>query len=272
MAFARPAQSRRLQLASLDAHILDWPGEDPPILLLHPNRTNARVWDFVVEHSILKNRFIAPDARGHGLSAYPEQGYGYADYLEDLGALLDTLGIAQAHLVGAATGGNLALLLASESRQRVASLVVVDPGVSLDPHLSLMVREQMVREFRFPSLAEARARMPFSALWSAAMKDHYSKHSFHDLGNGEVEWRYFPPAVVETEHLLETPIWDRIAVRCPTLAIRGAGSAVFPLANMQRLCALIPGATSAEIAADHRVSQDNPRALATLIDSFIGGL
>ena len=104
------------------------------------------------------------------------------------------------------------------------------------------------------------------------MKDHYSKHSFHDLGNGEVEWRYFPPAVVETEHLLETPIWDRIAVRCPTLAIRGAGSAVFPLANMQRLCALIPGATSAEIAADHRVSQDNPRALATLIDSFIGGL
>ena len=270
MTLTRPAQSRRIQIASLDAHILDWPGDDPPILLLHPNRTNARVWDFVVEHSALNNRFIAPDARGHGLSAYPQQGYGYVDYLGDLRALLDALGIAKAHVVGAATGGNLALLLASESPERVASLVLVDPGVSLDPRLSLKVREQMVREFRFPSMAEARARMPFSARWSEAMKDHYSGHSFREVGNGEVEWRYFPPGVVETEHLLETPIWDRVMVCCPTLAIRGAGSEVFPAANMQRLCALIPGSTSAEIEADHRVSQDNPGALAALIDAFIG--
>ena len=270
MIFTRPAHSMRVPLASLDTHVLDWQGVDPPILLLHPNRTNARVWDFVVDYSSLKNRFLAPDARGHGLSGYPQQGYGYADYQGDLRALLDRLGVARVHLVGAATGGNLALLLASESPDRVASLIVVDPGVSLDPHLSRQVRDQMVREFRFPSLAEARARMPFSDIWSEAMKDHYSTHSFRALGNGEVEWRYFPPGVVETEHLLETPIWDRIAVRCPTLAIRGAGSAVFPVANMQRLCSLIPGAASAEIAADHRVSQDNPRALAALIDTFIG--
>ena len=270
MPFTRPAQSIRIRTASLDTHVLDWPGEDPPILLLHPNRTNARVWDFVVEHCALGKRFIAPDARGHGLSDYPLQGYGYADYLDDLRALLDNLGIEKAHVVGAATGANLALLLASESPQRVASLVAVDPGVSLDPRLSLRVREQMVREFRFSSLSEARARMPFSDRWSEAMKDHYSSHSFRDVGAGTVESRYFPPGVVETEHLLETPIWDRIKVRCPTLVVRGAGSEVFPPANMQRLCALIPGAASAEIDADHRVSQDNPRALAALIDRFIG--
>ena len=195
MAFTRPAQSRRIQMASVDTHILGWPGEDKPILLP-----------------------------------------------------------------------------ASENPARVASLVVVDPGVSLDPQLSLKVREQMVREFRFPSFAEAPARMPFSARWSEAMKGHYSCDSFREVGNGEVEWRYFPPGVGATEHLLETPICDRIAVRCPTLAIRGAGSAVFPLANMQRLCALIPGSSSAEIEADHRVSQDNPRALAALMDRFMGGL
>lgn len=269
MSFTRPAQSLRVRLPALQVHTLDWPGASAPILLLHPNRTNARVWDFVVEHSGLGNRFVAPDARGHGLSDYPAAGYGYADYLDDLRALLDALGIERAHVVGAATGGNLALLLASESPERVASLVVVDPGVSLDPELSRQVREQMVREYRFASLAEARDRMPFSRLWSDAMKDHYSRHSFRATGDGGVEWRYFPPGVVETEHLLETPIWDRLAVRCPTLAIRGAGSAVFPQANMERLCALIPGARGGVIDADHRVSQDNPRALAALIDNFI---
>lgn len=276
MNFARPARSARVRLPRLDVHYLDWAERAPagaaPVLLLHPNRTNARVWDFVVDHSLLPNRFLAPDARGHGLSDYPESGYGYAEYLGDLIGLLDSLGIARVHVVGAATGGNLGLLLASEAPERVASLVVVDPGVSLDPELSRRVREQMVREFRFASLAEARARMPFSARWSEAMKDHYSAHSFRALDGGAVEWRYFPPGVVETEHLLETPIWDRIAVRCPTLAIRGAGSAVFPRANMERLCALIPGARGAEIDADHRVSQDNPVDLASMIDRFVGSL
>ena len=87
MNFTRPTQSTRVPLASLDTHVLDWQGVDPPILLLHPNRTNARVWDFVVEYSGLKNRFLAPDACGHGLSGYPQQGYGYADYPGDLRAL-----------------------------------------------------------------------------------------------------------------------------------------------------------------------------------------
>ena len=269
MNFTRPAHSRHARCRGLDFHYLDWPGNGVPVLMLHPNRTNARVWDFVVERSKLANRFVAPDARGHGLSAYPQTGYDYTDYLDDIRALLDHLGVARVHVVGAATGGNLGLLLASESPERVASLVVVDPGVSLDPEISRKVREQMVREFRFSSLAEARQRMPFSNLWSDAMKDHYSRHSFRTLDSGELEWRYFPPGVVETEHLLETPIWDRIRVNCPTLAVRGAGSAVFPAENMLRLCALIPGATGVEIDADHRVSQDNPAGLASLIDDFI---
>lgn len=272
--FDRPAQSHMQTLAHLRLHTLDWPGTGIPVLLLHPNRTNARVWDFVVDHSTLPNRFIAPDARGHGLSDYPAQGYGYADYLDDLRALLVALVIPRVHLVGAATGGNLALLLASESPHLVASVAVVDPGISLDPAISAAVQAQMLREFRFASLADARARMPFSEHWSEDMKTHYSQHSVCATGEAgdEVQWRYHPAGVVETEHLLETPIWDRIAVRCPTLAVRGTQSSVFPRHNMERLCQLIPGARSAEIEADHRVSQDNPRALAQLIDGFISAL
>jgi len=269
-AFKRPARSVRIPLPQLGLHWLDWPGQGTPIVLLHPNRTNARVWDFVVEHSALPNRFLAPDARGHGLSDYPAEGYGYDDYLDDLRACFDALDLGPVHLVGAATGGNLALLLATQDPARVASLTVVDPGLSLDPAISHAVREQMVREFSFGSLDEARARMPFSDHWSDGMKDHYSRHSFRSLAAGRVEWRYFPPGVVATEAMLEAPIWDCIDVRCPTLVVRGTRSAVFPRTTMDRLCASIPGARSAEVEADHRVSQDNPQALAALLDGFIG--
>lgn len=269
MPLTRPAQSRRLRLSSIDAHFLDWPGDAPPIVLLHPNRTNARVWDHVVEHSRLRQRFIAPDARGHGLSSYPEKGYGYDDYLGDLSALVAALDLGPVHLVGAATGGNLALLWASLHPAAVRTVTVVDPGLSLDPAISRAVREQMVREFRFDSLEQARARMPFSQHWSEEVREHYSRHSFERTSDGRFQWRYHPPGVVETEHLLETPIWDRIDVRCPLLAIRGKASAVFTPERMAELCRRVPGARSTEIDADHRVSQDNPAGLATLLDDFL---
>ena len=111
----------------------------------------------------------------------------------------------RAHIVGAATGGNLALLFATRWPERVHTLTVIDPGLALDPALSARVREQMVREFQFASLAAARAQMPFSARWSEAMKDHFSRYSFEPLADGTVEWRYHRPAVVATERPRRAP-------------------------------------------------------------------
>ena len=281
MPLTKIARSGRVQLTRLTLHHLDWPAAtaeaaaEPPIVLLHPNRTNARVWDYVVEHSTLPNRWLAPDQRGHGRSDYPESGYQLDDYVTDLVELLDALGVARAHFLAAATGGNIALLVAAQHPERVASLTVVDPGLSLDPAISHAVRDQMTLEFRFPSLAEARALMPFSAHWSEEMKEHYARHSFAPVGGGdradgdEVEWRYFIPGVIETEAALEPDMWHRIHVCCPLLAIRGAESKVFDETRMARLKAIVPACETLAIAADHRVSQDNPQALAAAVDDFI---
>ncbi|MGI9657446.1 MAG: alpha/beta fold hydrolase [Gaiellaceae bacterium] len=269
MPITRAATSSELDLGSIRLHLLDWQGSEPPILLLHPNRTNARVWDFVVEHSTLGNRFLAPDQRGHGLSDYPEAGYRYEHYMADLLALLDELGVQRAHVVGAATGGNIALLLASDHGSRVESLTVIDPGLSLDPAINQRVQTQIAREHTFVSLADARARMPFSERWSDEMKEHYARYSFAIADDGSATWRYHVPGVAETEHMLETPIWDRLTVNCPTLAIRGAESEVFPTHNLEKLCEVVPQTQRLEIDADHRVTQDNPRELAAALDSFI---
>ncbi len=269
VALAKPATSREADLSAIRLHYLDWEGRDPPVLLLHPNRTNARVWDFVVEHSTLPNRFLAPDQRGHGLSDYPEEGYLYEDYIADILALLDELGVPRVHVVGAATGGNIALLLASDHGGRVETLTVIDPGLSLDPAINRRVQTQIANEYRFDSLEEARARMPFSDRWSDEMKDHYARYSFAIDEEGRATWRYHVAGIAATEHMLEAPIWDRLSVSCPTLAIRGVASAVFPEHNVRTLCQHIPQTVAREIDADHRVSQDNPGALAQALDAFI---
>ena len=65
--------------------------------------------------------------------------------------------------------------------------------------------------------------------------------------------------------------WPGLADTVPALIVRGAHSDVFPPDNLARLRGLMPRATSVEIDADHRVSQDNPQALAAAIDRFVEG-
>lgn len=267
--FRRPAQQRSAKLSRVTLHYLDWPGDAPPILLLHPNRTNARVWDFVVEASSRRNRFLAPDQRGHGLSDYPATGYELDDYVADTIAFIETVAGGPVALVGAATGGNIALLIASARPDLVRALAVADPGLSLDKTISKRVQGEITGNARFKDFATAKAEMPFSHLWSQAMKDHYAMHSFRPLDGGAVEWRYFPPGARHTEARLEEDMWHRIAVRCPALVLRGDHSDVFPAERMAQLQRVIPDAETATVTqCEHRISQDQPDQMAHLLDAF----
>ncbi|PPR79854.1 MAG: 2-(acetamidomethylene)succinate hydrolase [Alphaproteobacteria bacterium MarineAlpha2_Bin1] len=263
-------ESKRITIDNLSIHYLDWGGEDPPIILLHPNRTNSRVWDFVVNESCLKNRFIAWDARGHGLSDYPEDGYLISNYLEDLEIFCNKLSLKNIILVGAATGGNIAILFASKFQNLVKALVVADPGLSLDKKISNKVQMEIMNSFQFESMEVARNSMPFSELWSDEMKDHYSKYSFELLENNQYQWLYYPPGVKITESELEREIWDQIAIKCPTLILRGERSDVFPEINSKKLSDMIDISHEKTISdCNHRLSQDQPRKMAYEIDLFI---
>jgi 2-(acetamidomethylene)succinate hydrolase len=271
-----PGVSREAALDRVRLHYVDWPGTEPVVVLLHPNRTNARVWDFVVAHSSLPNRFVALDHRGHGLSEWPESGYTLEDYVADDIAFLQhlqDLGAGPVILAGAATGGNVAVLLASQRPDLVRALALLDPGLSLDPGLNAVVQDQIERGYTHDSFEAAAAAMPFSELWTDAMRAHFAAHSFRRLDGGRWAARYRKEAAQETEALLEQDLWDRITVSCPTLAVRGARSRVFSRDKLVRLAGLLPEAVMAEIPrADHRVTQDNPPVVAALLDGFIRGL
>ena len=269
-----PAVPVRHRTASgLSLNLLEWPGEGPTILLLHPNRTNARIWDFVVASSGLPNRFVAVDHRGHGDSDWPGTGYDLEDYVADDVDVIERFVGGPVVLIGAATGGNIALLLAASRPDLVLALGVVDPGLSLDPAINARVQDEIEAGYVHATRAEAVADMPFSDLWTDHVRAHYGQHGFRDLPGGGVAGRYDKVAAQHTEALLEQDMWDRIDVRCPLLAVRGDRSEVFGRDKLMRLGGLVPGAVLAEVVrADHRVAQDNPVALAALIDAFVAGV
>ena len=83
----------------------DW-GTGQPVVFSHGWPLNADAWDdqlfFVASHGY---RAIAHDRRGHGRSSQPWDGNDMDHYADDLAALLDTLDLHDAVLVGHSTGG-----------------------------------------------------------------------------------------------------------------------------------------------------------------------
>jgi pimeloyl-ACP methyl ester carboxylesterase len=75
---------------------------------------------------------ILYDLRGHGMSERPPTGYAVRDFVADLYALLDQLGVARASLVGNSFGGLLALAFASQHPDRVDKLALIDGHTGTD--------------------------------------------------------------------------------------------------------------------------------------------
>jgi esterase len=267
-AFRRPAVEGRISIApDLTLHYLDWPGEGVPVLFLHGSKSNARAWDFVVDASALGDRrFIAPDQRGHGLSEAPTTGYQIENLASDMWAFLDALSIERAVVVGTATGGYMALTMASSRPERVAGIAVVDAGIWINPNLNFAPRKRV-----YDSMTAGRAALDRSDLWDEAEKDHYALHSFRDLGDGRVEYRHFEqPETAESRAAFDV---EALKIGCPTLLVRGEHSDITEPDTHARLAGFIPQAEIATVAGSgHHVSLDKPAGLAAILDRFIAGL
>ena len=101
-------------------------GLGPTVILLHGTSANHAVWEPVGD--LLENHatVIALDQRGHGRSDKPASGYTGDDFVCDVVAVLDALGIERAVVAGHSLGGRNSWLAAARHPDRVVGAVVVD--------------------------------------------------------------------------------------------------------------------------------------------------
>lgn len=128
MSAQRPAAGEgHAEVAGGRIHYLDR-GEGDPVLLIHGAfGSGANFLDNVFSRVFASGRrVIAPDSLGHGDSSAPHDPafYGARARAGHLKAVLDTLGIERAHVVGYSMGGWMASALATFHPERLASLAI----------------------------------------------------------------------------------------------------------------------------------------------------
>lgn len=125
-------------------------GDGAPIVFVHGFGGDLDNWLFNTEQLSSDRRAYALDLPGHGESG--KQVTGFADLVSALGGFLRAVGVDHAHLVGHSMGGAVALRLATDHPELVASLTLVDsaglgPDIN-DDYITGFVEASRRRELR----------------------------------------------------------------------------------------------------------------------------
>ena len=116
----------------LTTRVLFSGGQDgTPVLFLHGNTSSATWWEETMVALPENFRGIAPDQRGFGdadATKHVDATRGCGDWADDAVALLDTLNISRAHIVGNSLGGSVVWRLLMDYPDRFLSATLVDPG------------------------------------------------------------------------------------------------------------------------------------------------
>jgi non-heme chloroperoxidase len=104
-------------------------GTGPAVVLIHGYPLSGRAWDKQVPVLLdAGHRVITYDRRGFGKSSQPTTGYDYDRFALDLAALMDTLDLRDATLVGHSMGtGEVTRYLGTHGSDRVTRGVLVSP-------------------------------------------------------------------------------------------------------------------------------------------------
>lgn len=261
----------------------DWQDAES-IVFVHGSLVSGRWWEpaLAAFQELMPNKYAcyAPDLRSHGDADTPSLVTG-TDFVGDLLALLDQIGLRQAHLVGWAMGGEVATRFALAHPERCLSLVLVS---SLSPYATTELGSQATREF----LAQATERGEFEAvariIRANSLRDGRfpldnsppGNALFYYLLQSVMNVHYFPPEEPGPSSLRLSDLTERHTdLTLPVLSVHGNADASIPPEYWE---------TARRAWANHRFEEtifeggghsppiEGPRRFAITLDEFFSTL
>ena len=101
----------------------------PSLLLHHGLASSQHHWDLMLPELTERFRVVTYDARGHGLSAKPQSGYGFAQVAADAVSVADATRLHLPVIVGHSWGAMTALEVVAAYPRRFGGAVLIDGGL-----------------------------------------------------------------------------------------------------------------------------------------------
>lgn len=255
------------------------PVDGAPVLLVHGGGQTRRAWRRAAEAIAAHGyRAIALDLRGHGESAWCDNGhYALTHFAEDIVAVTRQLP-ARPHYVGASLGGLSGLLAEGDINPGgFASLTLVDITPNMSPDGVARITGFMARHMEegFASPEEAAESI-------AAYTPHREKRGPSDslkhylrLGeDGRFRWHWDPAFITgidaETDGATQRLENAARALRLPVHLVRGQSSDLVTEAAAQDFLKLVPHARYDDIAGTgHMVVGDRNDVFCDVILGFL---
>ena len=240
-------------------------GAGDPLVLCHGAGGNHAIWWQQVPVFALRHTVVSWDHRGFGRSTDHARESGPAAAVQDLGAILDHLGIGPAHLVGQSMGGWTALGFALARPSGVRSLVLADTlgGIST-PEVERQQRELLARAGAASTAELGRHPALDDALGE---RDPARAYLYQLLGAfGEPDLARIAPRLFATRHAPE----DVQRLRVPLLFVVGERDRLFPPELVRSVAARIPGTRVAELpGCGHSPYFEDPAAWNATLAAFL---
>jgi 3-oxoadipate enol-lactonase len=236
------------------------------IVLVHEMGGSLESWDEVASSLASGRRVLRYDTRGAGLSSKVRGSLSIDTMVDDLAALLDTLGIVdRVALAGIAVGGAIALQAAARLPHRVSAAVVGSPatGIPADRRPAVLARVDRIE----------------SAGMTSAVDDAMANGYAPELRQDEKRFAAFrarwlgndPGSYAAIYRMLAgMSLQDELAgIGCPVLVIGGSLDRVRPPALAESVARSIPQARYKVLRTGHYMSVATPELVAAAIGDFL---
>jgi pimeloyl-ACP methyl ester carboxylesterase len=243
----------------------DGPEGAPAVLLVMGLAYPAAMWFRIVPALAERYRVLRVDNRGAGHTGdVPGAPYTVETMAGDCLAVLDEVGVRQAHVVGISMGGLMAQEIALTAPDRVRSLCLMSthPGIAhavMNPEALALVTAgranmtpQEAAEASIPfNYAPSTPRERIEEDWAVRFPLACSPEGYMAQVQGTLPWSRYDDL-------------PRIAVR--TLVVHGELDALVPLDNARTIADRIPGAELVVLPdANHVVMTDQPEQLGKVL-------